>query len=73
MRFEYELVVVHVDDLLGDVDVRERHHLAEQQHLALPHLEHQPRLQSSAQENITYQRPVLHCNTALLLTLQIIN
>ena len=69
MRFEDELVVVKVEDLLLDGEVGQGDDLAEEQHLALPHLEHKARLQPPGQQEVTYQGPALDRHR-LLLTLK---
>ena len=69
MRFEDELVVVKVEDLLLDGEVGQGDDLAEEQHLALPHLEHEARLQPPGQQEVTYQGPALD-RRRLLLTLK---
>lgn len=69
MRLEDELVLVKVEDLLLDGEVRQGDDLAEEQHLTLSHLKHEARLQSPGQQEVTYQGPVLDRHR-LLLTLK---
>ena len=49
MGFEYKFIMIDIDNLLCDVEVRHGYDLTQEQHLALPQLEHQTSLQTSAQ------------------------
>ena len=69
MSFEDKLIMVHIDDLLRDVEVWHWDDLAQKQDLALPQLKHQTGLQTSAEEDVTDQGPVLD-TLVLLLTLK---
>ena len=69
VRFEDELVMVKVEDLLLDGEVRQRDDLAEEQHLALPQLEHEAGLQTPGQQQVADQGPVLAGHTSLVLAL----
>ena len=69
MGFEDELVVVKVENLLGDGEVGQGDDLTEEEHLPLPQLEHEAGLQPPGQQEVTDQRPTLH-RDSLLLTLK---
>ena len=69
VRFEGELVVVKVENLLGDGEVGQGDDLTEEEHLPLPQLEHEAGLQSPGQKEVADQRPTLH-RDRLLLTLK---
>ena len=70
MSFEDKFIMVHIDNLLGDVEVRHGDDLAEEQDLALSQLEHETGLQTSTEEDVADERPVLDTQI-LLLTLKL--
>ena len=69
MSFEYKFIMIDIDDLLGDVEVGHGDDLAEQEDLPLSQLEHQAGLQTSAEEDVADQGPVLDAQ-GLLFTLK---
>ena len=69
MSFEYKFIMIDVDDLLADVEVGHGDDLAEQEDLSLSQLEHQAGLQTSAEEDVADQGPVLDAQ-GLLFTLK---
>ena len=69
MSFEYKFIMIDVDDLLGDVEVGHGDDLAEKEDLPLSQLEHQAGLQTSAEEDVADQGPVLDAQ-GLLFTLK---
>ena len=64
---QYELVVVDVDDLFSEAEVRHSNDLAEKEDLALSELEEEASLDTSGEEDVADEGPVLHRNILLFV------
>ena len=67
MGLQYELVVVQVDYLLGETEVWESNDLAEKENLALSELKEKAGLNTSGEEDVTDEGPVLYRNIFLFV------
>ena len=63
--------MVHIDDLLGQAEVRQSDDLAEEEDVALAELKEQAGLDTAGEKDVTDERPVLDWNVLLLVLKQI--
>ena len=68
---QYELVMVHVDDLLREAEVRESDHLAEKEDISLTELKEEAGLDTAGEKDVTDEGPVLDWNILLLVLREI--
>jgi len=59
--------VVHIDDLLGEAEVRQSDDLAEEEDVPLAELKEQAGLDTAGEKDVTDERPVLDWNILLLV------
>ena len=63
--------MVHIDDLLGEAEVRQSDDLAEEEDVALAELKEQAGLDTAGEKDVADERPVLDWNILLLVLKQI--
>ena len=68
---QYELVVVDVDDLLSETEVRQSDDLAEKKNVALAELKEKPCLDTAGEKDVADEGPVLDWNILLLVLREI--
>ena len=67
---QYKLVVVHIDDLLAQTEVRQSNDLAEEEDVTLTELKEKAGLDTTGEKDVTDERPVLDRNILLLVLKQ---
>ena len=63
--------MVHVDDLLGEAEVRQSDHLAEEEDVALAELKEKAGLNTAGEKDVADEGPVLDWNILLLVLREI--
>ena len=63
--------MVHIDDLLGQAEVRQSDDLAKEEDVALTELKEEAGLDTAGEKDVTDERPVLDWNILLLVLKQI--
>ena len=63
--------MVHIDDLLGQAEVRQSDDLAEEEDVALTELKEEAGLDTAGEKDVPDERPVLDWNILLLVLKQI--